>query len=380
MRGSLSPAGDGRWKLRLDAGRDATGARRQRQVTFRGTKKAAQTKLRNLCDAAEGGTLVAASRLTLGAWLLEWIEAAKPQLRPNSYARYKGIIDKNISKASIAAIPLQKVRPTHLEAYYAGGTVSASTMALHHTVLHRALRKAVRDKLISTNPAIDLECKPRRSHSRGDARQHAWTTSEARVFLRAATDAGTQPAAFYTLALDSGMRKGELCGLRWEDVELEAGKVRVVHQLLSASLTDAGEAVFGPTKTGKVRTITVGANTVALLREWRKAQREEKMAHRDNYHDLGLVFTKVDGTPMQINNFGQREYAALIRAASVRPIKFHGLRHTCATLLLQAGTPIHVVSERLGHAKVSMTMEVYAHVLPDMQRDAAATMTALLHG
>jgi integrase len=176
------------------------------------------------------------------------------------------------------------------------------------------------------------------------------------------------------------MRKGELCGLRWEDVELEAGKVRVVHQLLSASLTDAGEAVFGPTKTGKVRTITVGANTVALLREWRKAQREEKMAHRDNYHDLGLVFTKVDGTPMQINNFGQREYAALIRAASVRPIKFHGLRHTCATLLLQAGTPIHVVSERLGHAKVSMTMEVYAHVLPDMQRDAAATMTALLHG
>ena len=114
------------------------------------------------------------------------------------------------------------------------------------------------------------------------------------------------------------------------------------------------------------------------------------MANRDRYHDHGLVFAKewsdvrkrddVLGQPLQMNNLGQREYAKLIKAAGVRTIKFHGLRHTCATLLLQAGQPVHVVSERLGHSKVSMTMEVYAHVLPDMQQDAATKLGALLHG
>jgi integrase len=91
------------------------------------------------------------------------------------------------------------------------------------------------------------------------------------------------------------------------------------------------------------------------------------------------VFTRDDGEPLLMNNLGQREYAKLITAAGVKAIKFHGLRHTCATLLLQAGTPVHVVSERLGHSKVSMTLEVYAHVLPDMQNDAAAALGALLH-
>ena len=165
-----------------------------------------------------------------------------------------------------------------------------------------------------------------------------------------------------------------------QKVEVEGRKGQGVQQLLPARLTGGCKACFGPTKTGKVRTITISANVAALLREWRRLQREQKMAHRSTYHDLGLVFTKVDGSPLQINNMGQREYAVQIKASGVRPIKFHGLRHTCATLLLQAGTPVHVVSERLGHAQVSMTMEVYAHVLPDMQRDAASTMGGLLFG
>jgi integrase len=103
------------------------------------------------------------------------------------------------------------------------------------------------------------------------------------------------------------------------------------------------------------------------------------MQRRPTHNDFGLVFTRDDGEPLLMNNLGQREYAALIKAAHVKAIKFHGLRHTCATLLLQAGQPIHVVSERLGHAKVSMTLEVYAHVLPDMQADAADALGALLH-
>jgi integrase len=181
------------------------------------------------------------------------------------------------------------------------------------------------------------------------------------------------------------MRKGELCGLRWTDLDLDTAKVRVVQQLLKPGPAP----VFGPTKTCAVRTIALGAETVDLLRTHKRQQAALKMANRTVYQDHGLVFAKewpdlqsgdaTLGHPLQSNNLGQREYPKLIKAAGVRAIKFHGLRHTCATLLLRARVPVHVVSERLGHAKVTMTMEIYAHVLPDMQEDAAVTLSAILH-
>ncbi len=169
-------------------------------------------------------------------------------------------------------------------------------------------------------------------------------------------------------------------------MDLDAGKMRIVQQLLTAGHTPT----FGPTKTGRPRTVSLGAQTVELLRAHKQHQAEVKMANRTAYNDTGLVFAKdwpdvhragdMLGSPLQMSTLGQREYAKLIKAANVPRIKFHGLRHTCATLLLKAGQPVHVVSERLGHSKVSMTMEVYAHVLPDMQTEAAATLGALLHG
>jgi integrase len=198
--------------------------------------------------------------------------------------------------------------------------------------------------------------------------------------------AGPQPAAFYTLALDSGARKGELCGLAWSDVDLEAGKARIVHQLL----TPGPEPTFGPPKTGRPRTISLAAETVGLLRAHKRHQAEVKMANRTTYTDHGLVFAKewadvrkhtdTLGQPLQANNLGQRGYAKLIEAAGVRRIKFHGLRHTCATLMLQAREPVHVISERLGHKKVEITLNIYAHVLPDMQQGAGDRLGALLHG
>jgi integrase len=162
--------------------------------------------------------------------------------------------------------------------------------------------------------------------------------------------------------------------------------VRIVQQLI----TPGAEPVFGPTKTGKPRRISLGAETIDLLRRHKQHQAELKMANRTAYHDFGLVFAKewaearstrdTIGEPLQANNLGQREYAALIKAADVRRIKFHGLRHTCATLLLRASVPVHVVAERLGHSKVQTTLETYAHVLPDMQQSAAAALDAVLHG
>jgi integrase len=239
---------------------------------------------------------------------------------------------------------------------------------------------------VLVNVAADVEGKPRRSHNREVARQHAWTADEARGFLAVARAVGPQPAAFYALALDSGARKGELCGLRWCDVDLVAGKMRIVQQLVKPGPTPQ----FGPPKNGLPRTVSLAAETIALLQAHKRHQARIKMANRTTYADHGLVFAKewsevrrrgdCLGQPLQANNLGQREYARLIAAAGVRPIKFHGLRHTCATLLLQAGEPVHVVAERLGHKRTDITLDVYAHVLPDMQQGAARRLNALLYG
>ena len=403
MRGSLKQRYKGSWYAILEMDREhdpKTGLVRRRRKWLRvgKTRREAERRLNDLVRDAQRGEFVEPSKVTLKKWLPEWLEVNKARYAPSTYVRYKGIIENEILKAPIASLPLQKLRPSHIEQYYAAvaqavtdgkkrGALSASTLTLHHAILYPALRKAVKDKLLTTNPAVDLDGKPRRKRNRSqDAQQHAWTATEARAFLVEAKAAGPQSAAFYTLALDSGARKGELCGLRWQDVELDDGKIRIVQQLTKPGATPE----FGPPKTGKPRTISLSSETVELLRVHKRHQAALKMKNRTAYHDLGLAFAKewadvrkrgdTLGQPLQANNLGQREYAKLIKAADVRPIKFHGLRHTCATLLLQAGTPVHVVSERLGHSKVSMTMEVYAHVLPDMQQGAAATMGAILGG
>lgn len=401
MRGSLVKRYKGSWSIILEMERDRDPVtkkvvrRHRKWITFRGTRRQAETKLTELLAAKDGGMFVEPSKVTLGEWLTTWLDVSvKPRCRTATYTRYKGIIENSLLKASIANLPLQKLRPSHIEAYYADATdatkrkraISASTVTLHHAILHQALRKAVKERLIKINVAVDLDGKPRREREPEDSRQHAWSATEAHAFLVVAKAAGSQPAAFYTVALDSGMRKGELCGLRWKDVNLEAAEVRIEQQLVTPGL----EPEFGPTKTGRARTISIGAETVELLRAHKRHQAALKMKNRTAYQDHGLVFAKewqdvrktseTLGQPLQTNNLGQREYAKLIEVAGVRPIKFHGLRHTCATLLLQAGEPIHVVSQRLGHKKVEMTWNFYAHVLPDQQQGAAAKLGALLHG
>jgi integrase len=146
--------------------------------------------------------------------------------------------------------------------------------------------------------------------------------------------------------------------------------------------------VFGVTKTDRTRTITLGAETIAQLRDHRRAQAELRMRNRTSYKDFGLIFAKEPDdlqTPeaalgQPIATLSEARFVKLVKQANVKSIKFHGLRHTCATLLLEAGTPVNVVAQRLGHAKASMTLDTYAHALTNMQHDAAARLGALLHG
>ena len=331
--------------------------------------------------------------MTVGEWLDEWLtKIVKPAKRPSTHKAYKYIVDGSLTPA-LGMIPLQRLKPADLQRYSAERAhLSAATLRLHHAIMCGALKSAVKNGLITRNVASLVDGLPKIERSADDMAANVWSVDEARAFLTAAKKAGHRAAAFYAIALDSGARLNELGGLKWSDVDLDTGKITIVRQLVSTTLTDDNAVQFGPTKTGRARTVDLGAETVTLLRAHKKHQAEVKMKNRAAYRDLGLVFAKeapdlfresdVLGTPLSTHNIGSGEFARLRTAAQVKRITFHGLRHTSATLLLLAGVPAKVVSERLGHKKIAMTLDVYSHVLPSMgaarpipARGAAAWMT-----
>jgi integrase len=255
-------------------------------------------------------------------------------------------------------------------------------------ILSGAMKAAVRAGLVVRNVAVLVNGKPKAPQGHGEeVERHCWSADEAMAFLDAAKAAGDQPAALYALALETGMRKSELGGLKWTDVDLGKGLVRIQRQIVVRS----GEPfTFGPVKNKKPRAVHVTSALVALLRRHKAHQAELKLQSGGRYHDHGLVFAKewIDeqrkrdtlGDPLSLNNIGQREFARLIKAADVRPIKFHGMRHTSATLALQAGQSPKVVQERLGHQKITTTLDIYAHVLPAHDQAAADAIGGLIHG
>ena len=221
------------------------------------------------------------------------------------------------------------------------------------------------------------------SKPNADAQQHetvkaqCWDIDEAKAFLRVTEAAGPQKAAFYRLALETGARKGELCAFRWTDLDLLKGTLTVNRQLVKRW----PQPLWGPPKRNQPRTMDLSGECLALLRKQKRAQGEIRLLGGSAYEDHGLIFAYEEppfGMPLSANNLGQREYTKLIKAAKVRKITFHGLRHTAATLMLEQGIPLKVVAERLGHKKPTITLEVYAHALPSTQKAAAEKLGALL--
>jgi len=194
-----------------------------------------------------------------------------------------------------------------------------------------------------------------------------WSQEEVRKFLLVAREAGVQTEAFYRLAVETGMRRGEICGLKWEDVDLDAERISIMRTLLKAGPNPE----LGPPKNGRSRAVAISSQMSILLKKHKLEQNKLKLSLGGAYTDKGFVFAKDSGDPIQINNFGQRSFADLIRQAGVRKIRFHDLRHTCATLLLENGTNPKIVQERLGHTDISMTLNRYSHVTPTMQKSAA---------
>jgi integrase len=269
MRGSIRKRYKASWNVILDLGYQITpGTGQQKRVqkwfTVQGTKRDAERKLTELLHNLNRGEYVEPSKLTLGGWLTEWLETAikPPNKRLRTYETYKGVIERHLMPA-LGHIRLQQLKPTQLKRYYNDSSLSPTTLEQHHTLLHSALKAAQLQGLVQRNVASLVVGKPHRPEGHEDVLQHCWEAAEARQFVAAAKELGPQPAAFYMLALDTGARKGELCGLKWPDIDLDAGVVVIVRQLIKPG----PNPVFGPLKNGESRTISIAPETMALLRK-----------------------------------------------------------------------------------------------------------------
>jgi integrase len=276
----------------------------------------------------------------------------------------------------LGRIKLKNLRKTHIDRLYReklDACLAPSTVRRIHAVLHKALEEAVKGDLIPRNPAAHAN-KPRVKQEEIEPLD----SSQAAAFLEAAR--GDRFEALYVLCLMCGLRQGEALALRWQDVDLDAGTLRVNRQLQRQRRDGEkpGALVFSEPKNASRRTVGVPQRAVAALRGHRKRQLEEKLAAGPLYRDRGLVFASGLGTPLEAQNVVNRYYKPLLSRASLPPIRFHDLRHSCLSLLAQSGEPIRDLQALAGHATAAFTLQRYTHHYDSSARRTADAMSNIL--
>jgi len=376
MRGHTRRRGT-KWVAVIDIGHDEGGRRHQRWYSGFKTKRAATEKLTELLASLQSGAYVEPSKRTLAAFLREWVESIRASVRPSTWAAYRMLAEVHVVPA-LGMVPLQHLTAAQLNALYADllakgrrdgkGGLSPRTVQYVHVTAHKALADAVRWQLIPRNVA-DQATPPRPQAKE----PKAWSADVLRSFL--AHVEGDRLYAAYLLAATTGLRRGEVLGLRWRDVDMAGGRLAVVQTLLQV----CNEVALGTPKTAKGRrSVALDERTVSVLKAHRKAALEDRLILGLGTPDTeALVFTAPDGAPVNPESFSDH-FGRLVKAAGLPRIRFHDLRHTHATLALQAGVHPKVVSERLGHATVSITLDTYSHAIPAMQEEAAERVAALV--
>jgi integrase len=318
----------------------------------------------------DGGLVFDAGNLTVGGYMDRWLKDVKDTVRQSTHERYGYAINPHITPA-LGRIKLKDLTPAQVRWFYRDRLdhgLAPATVHKLHVVLHKALEAAVADGLIPRNAAAGLKL-PRIVREEIDPLNQ----DEARRLLDAAS--GDRLEALYVLALNTGIRQGELVALKWQDVDLENATLSV-----RRTVTRSGNRfLLGEPKTKKSRrTIRLTSGAVAALEVHLSRQLEEMERMGSLYQPGGLVFATTTGTIINPSNLRNRSFKPILKRAKLRPIRFHDLRHTCATLLLSKDINPKVVSEMLGHASVSITLDIYSHLLPDMQEKAAKALEEAL--
>jgi integrase len=318
------------------------------------------------------GLVFDAGAMTVGEYLDKWLKAAKDTVRQSTHERHEELVEIHIGPA-LGRIRLKDLNPAHARFFYRerlDSGLAPATVHKIHAVLHKALKAAVADGLIPRNAAAGLKL-PRIAPEEIDP----LGPEEARRLLETVRETSDRLEALYILALNTGMRQGELLALKWDDVDLERGVLRVRRTLTR----EGGSFALGEPKTKKSRrTIRLTTAAVEALKEHLSRQLEEMERMGSLYQPGGLVFATETGTIINPSNLRNRSFKPLLKRAGLRLIRFHDLRHTCATLLLSKNVNPKVVSEMLGHASVRITLDTYSHLMPDMQEMAAKALEEAL--
>jgi integrase len=356
-----------------------------RRQVWRGgfpTKEAAERELAELLTSMRDGTFVEPSRTTFGDYLHVWLDGLETTgRRPTTIEGYRKKISRYVLPNDITKLPLQAVTAADLDKLYAslvtsggrgGRKLSLRTVRHVHTIVGKALGDAERQDLLPRNPA--RRAQPPSAAAARSPEAMTWTPEQLARFL--ADTAGHPHGVLFRVAAMTGLRRGELCGLRWSDLDLAASRLVVRHTITTVN----HRIVEGTVKTAKSRrSVDLDAETVRLLAAHRASQLEERLLVGAAYHDRGLVFARPDGEPWNPDSIGQAFERAVARVDLPR-IRLHDLRHSHAVHLLTAGQNPRLVSERLGHASVGFTLDVYGHVMDGQQADAAAAVAALVDG
>lgn len=364
--GSYTQRKDGRWMGRV------TLANGKRHAFYGKTKDEVKEQLLDALKNRKDDRPIISTKQTVAQFLTQWLETTKPTIRLSTFVRYEEYVRLH-TLPELGKVKLARLTPQHLQKLYAlklAGGLSPMTVRHLHAIMHRALGQALRWGMVAVNVAEAVD--PPRT-KRQEIK--TLTPEEARMLIGASQ--GTRFEGLYMLAISTGLRQGEMLGLRWKDVDLEAGSVQVVGSL---QRSHHGLAISEPKTASSRRKVILTDAAKNVLRQHRIRQMEERLKAGPLWEDNGLVFPNEMGKPMDAGNLLRRYFSPLLKKAGLAHIRFHDLRHSAATILLSQGINPKVIQEMLGHSSITLTLDTYSHVLPTMQREATAAMDAVLSG
>jgi integrase len=362
--GTISRRKDGRWEGRYYV---PTEDGPKRKVIYGKTRAEVSEKLTKALSDRANGIVYDNENITIGEYLDVWLKGSVyGSVRQSTYDRDTNLVNNHI-KPVLGSLKLKKLNSAHVQNFYRNRLdtgLSASTVRKIHDILRRGLAQAVDWHLTQRNVADVV--KPPRPVPKEIV---ALSTDETRRLLDAAAEDRLE--ALYVLAVHTGMRQGEMLALRWQDVDIENAVLSVRRTLTRRG----GKVAFGEPKTKKSRrSIRLTLQAVDALRAHLERQLRDMEILGDHYQDQGLIFTTDTGAPINPSNLRQRSFTPLLKRAGLPHMRFHDLRHTCATLLLSRGVHPKFVQELLGHATIAITLDTYSHVIPSMGDATAKAM------